>query len=70
MSRKRGAFFLLLVVAATSGCTRVAAYQRGRLAHPTMDPDDGSSAGLEHVRAVEEGATGGHVGTASGCGCN
>ena len=60
----------MLAAAATAGCAHVAAYERGKLAHPTMDPGDGVSPGLEHVRAVQEGATGGHVGVSSGCGCN
>lgn len=53
-----------------AGCADVHAYQRGRLAHPSMNPSDAASMGQEHVYAVHEGATGGHVGATSGCGCN
>ena len=53
-----------------SGCTHVAPYERGALAHPTMTASgfDGLAAG--HVRAVHEGATGGGSVAESGCGCN
>lgn len=55
---------------ASSGCTHVAPYQRGRLAHPTMVTDDQISPAVAHVNAVQEGATGGAAGAESGCGCN
>ncbi len=61
---------IVLSVFALTGCSHVAAYQRGRLAHPTMSADDASSAAAEHVYAVHEGAMGGSVGATSGCGCN
>lgn len=51
-------------------CGQVAAYERGKLAHPTMSPDDASSVARDHVYAVQEGTMGGTVGAASGCGCN
>ena len=53
-----------------TGCTHVAPYERGALAHPTMSAAalDGPAAG--HVRAVHEGATGGGSVAESGCGCN
>lgn len=74
MSLRLGRLLLLalLVPSALSltACTHVAAYQRGRLAHPTMAADDASSAAAEHVYAVHEGAMGGSVGATSGCGCN
>jgi hypothetical protein len=53
-----------------TGCSHVAPYERGTLAHPTMSPDDMSSGVDEHVRAVSEGATGGFGGGGGGCGCN
>jgi hypothetical protein len=65
---------LLLVLAAgllafASGCVKVAPYERGMLAHPTMTADE-ISIGLDgHVRAVSEGAAGG-LGGGGGCGCN
>jgi hypothetical protein len=54
----------------TGGCTHVAPYERGALAHPTMSTAafDGPASG--HVLAVHEGATGGSTGATSGCGCN
>jgi hypothetical protein len=53
-----------------SGCGKVAAYERGKLAHPTMEADAAASTGQDHVYAIHEGAMGGSVGIASGCGCN
>lgn len=53
-----------------SGCVKVAPYERGMLAHPTMTPEE-LSYGLDgHVRAVSEGAAGGLGGGGGGCGCN
>lgn len=63
---------VMLVVAATilGGCVKVAPYERGMLAHPTMTPDE-IAIGLDgHVRAVSEGAAGGLGGGGGGCGCN
>jgi len=58
-----------LLVFAT-GCVKVAPYERGMLAHPTMTPEE-ISIGLDsHVRAVSEGAAGGLGGGGGGCGCN
>jgi hypothetical protein len=67
---RRAASLLVFFCLGASGCTTVAAYERGRLAHPTMVPSDGSSAAREHVYAIQEGAMGGSLGVASGCGCN
>ena len=53
------------------GCAKVAPYERGTLAHPTMSADDAMSSRLdEHVRGVSEGAAGGLSGGGGGCGCN
>lgn len=66
--------FITLFVAASlafaaSACTHVAPYERGRLAHPSMNDEfDGPASG--HVHAVHEGATGGGALGESGCGCN
>lgn len=58
------------LMALATGCTRVAPYERGMLAHPTMSADE-ISIGLDgHVRAVSEGASGGLGGGGGGCGCN
>jgi hypothetical protein len=59
-----------IAVLAMSGCARVAPYERGLLAHPTMPPNDVTSAVDEHVRAVSEGAQGGLGAAGGGCGCN
>jgi hypothetical protein len=59
-------FFTALI----GGCAEVAPYQRGRLAHPTMNPRDAASLGRDHVHGVQEGAIGGTPGASSGCGCN
>ena len=54
---------------AATGCTHVAPYDRGRLAHPTMTEAVGSAA-ADHLHAVQEGAAGGGSVAESGCGCN
>jgi Flp pilus assembly protein TadB len=65
---------LLLAIALTafvSGCVgHVAAWEREKLAHPTMTVDELSNGLDGHVRAVSEGATGGVSGSGGGCGCN
>jgi hypothetical protein len=68
-----GRLLLLLAVAstlATTACVKVAPYERGMLAHPTMTTDDVSTGLDEHVRGVSEGAAGGLGGGGGGCGCN
>jgi hypothetical protein len=66
-----GSLALLLCVLAAAGCAKVAPYERGTLAHPTMSADDTMSSRLdEHVRGVSEGAAGGLSGGGGGCGCN
>jgi len=66
--------FVLFVIAggvlASTGCTPVAPYERGKLAHPTMTAADMAGFGESHLRAITEGAVGGSGGTGSGCGCN
>jgi hypothetical protein len=60
---------IALSLMATAGCTHVAPYERGALAHPTMAASlEGAAAG--HVHAVHEGAVGGGSVAESGCGCN
>ncbi|MFO0552171.1 MAG: DUF4266 domain-containing protein [Polyangiaceae bacterium] len=59
-----------VAAAAATGCTAVAPYERGKLAHPTMAAGSLSTMGEEHLHAISEGATGGSAGTGSGCGCN
>jgi hypothetical protein len=65
-----GAVAMVLAALAVTGCSHVAPYERGMLAHPTMTSEDVSSGMDEHVRAVSEGASGGLTGGGGGCGCN
>jgi hypothetical protein len=61
---------LLALAFFVGGCVKVAPYERGMLAHPTMTPEE-IAIGLDgHVRAVSEGAAGGLGGGGGGCGCN
>jgi hypothetical protein len=60
----------ILVLAGLVGCTHVAPYERGKLAHPMMTADDLAGPAAAHVIAVQEGATGGGSLSESGCGCN
>ena len=61
-----------LVLLGAAGCATTQAYERERLADPTMavdeDPDRAALAG--HVRAVREGAIGSDGAGGGGCGCN
>jgi hypothetical protein len=52
------------------GCTHVAPYERGALAHSTMTASGFDGPATRHVTAVHEGATGGGSVAESGCGCN
>jgi hypothetical protein len=61
---------ILFAALSVAGCTRVAAHQRGRLAHPSMAQPSSAGPGEQHVRAVQEGAVGGDLDATSGCGCN
>ena len=63
-------FAMIVALVATTGCSTVAPYERGKLAHPTMAASDMTGFGEAHLRAISEGATGGSGGTGSGCGCN
>ena len=74
-SKKLFGRFVALAVMATAlgfgaGCSTVAPYERGKLAHPTMAAADSVGFGSAHVRAIHEGAIGGSSGAGSGCGCN
>jgi hypothetical protein len=59
-----------VALSAATGCSTVAPYDRGKLAHPTMAANDMSGFGESHLRAISEGAVGGAAGAGSGCGCN
>jgi hypothetical protein len=63
-------FISIVAMLTLSSCARVAPYERGKLAHPTMKVDDMTGPGEEHVRSVQEGATGGSFAAGGGCGCN
>ena len=72
-SSRLGAVVVVALAVATvaiSGCVRLAPYQRGRLAHPTMLLGDLSTPGEAHVYAIQEGAVGGGSAVEGGCGCN
>ncbi len=62
--------FMLGLSLPIAGCTHVAPYERGILAHPTMTSGDLAGPSEAHVRAVHEGAVGGGASAESGCGCN
>jgi hypothetical protein len=69
--RARGLFAAAaLFFVFSAGCTRVAPYERGVLARPTMSPGSLAGPGEEHVYDVHEGATGGGTAGGGGCGCN
>jgi hypothetical protein len=64
---------VLLLSAALAGldaCAGVAPYERGLLAHPSMTTADLASPSQQHVRDVQEGASGGGFAAGGGCGCN
>jgi hypothetical protein len=66
---KLGQALMIALLLATTACTHVAPYQRGKLAHHTM-VDDPTGVAQEHVYAVQEGAVGGSGAGGGGCGCN
>jgi hypothetical protein len=70
MSRHRFVLLVVLALLSLCGCARVAPYERARLAHPSMTMSDMAGPSEEHVRAVQEGATGGGAMVGGGCGCN
>lgn len=60
----------VLALSTLTGCARVAPYDRGKIAHPSMSTGDLTGVGEAHVYAVHEGAVGGGSGAGGGCGCN
>ncbi|MBK9000182.1 MAG: DUF4266 domain-containing protein [Myxococcales bacterium] len=60
---------LLAFTLVLAGCADVAPWQRAKLAHPSMT-EASESPGRAHMLAVQEGAIGGSLVVASGCGCN
>lgn len=61
---------LLVLLAVVGGCRHVHAYERGALAHPSMNAVGEAPPALVHVYSVQEGAMGGSGPAESGCGCN
>jgi len=70
MSVSINALLALALATAALGCASVKSYERGKLAHPTMQPGYAQSPARDHLRDIQEGARGGTLGVASGCGCN
>jgi hypothetical protein len=63
---------LSLLILAGASCVRVAPYQRGQLADPSMaiSHENAESRFRAHVHDSREGATGGYGSSGGGCGCN
>ena len=65
---------LLIVTSFVSGCAQVRPWQKGTLAHKTMDQKNGQEVVtqdfLYHQFDVREGSTGGFGRAGGGCGCN
>lgn len=72
MKSKPAALLALTALLALSqaACRHVNAYERTKLAHPTMNSLELPGAAEEHVYSVQEGAVGGGASATSGCGCN
>ncbi|MFO0550499.1 MAG: DUF4266 domain-containing protein [Polyangiaceae bacterium] len=58
--------------ALSSGCVRVAPYQRAWLSKPAMqiEPNPQATTTEQHVYEYREGSAGGHGTVGGGCGCN
>jgi len=61
---------MALLLASTSACVKVPAYDRGLLAHRSMTTADLAGPAEAHTRAIQEGASGGGFEAGGGCGCN
>ena len=61
---------LVTLASLAAGCTHVAPYERGALAHPSMTSATVQGPAAGHVHAVHEGAVGGGSMAEGGCGCN
>ena len=59
----------LIAVVGLASCRHVNAWERSKLAHPTMSGEIVAPA-AEHMYSVQEGAVGGGGTVESGCGCN
>jgi hypothetical protein len=60
----------LAILSACSGCSHVAAYQRGIIARPDMTTSDLSGRAVQHATEVHEGAARSGAVSEAGCGCN
>ncbi|MBL9017908.1 MAG: DUF4266 domain-containing protein [Myxococcales bacterium] len=62
----------LVLVLLASGCVRVPAHERARLAAPAMQAPvwPGLSSAIDHVFVVREGTAGATAAGGGGCGCN
>lgn len=71
MSRIKLMLMLSIFGMAISGCSTVAAWERGNLAKPQMalDPTPLQSALRNHTYGSREAASGGDAGSGGGCGC-
>jgi hypothetical protein len=59
-----------LLAVVLSACVHVKPYERAQLAHPTRTTSDLARSAEDHVRGIQEGATGGGFAAGGGCGCN
>jgi hypothetical protein len=71
MSRITPMVVFFIIAVAISGCTPVAAWERGNLAKPQMalDPTPMQSSLRSHIYGSREAASGGDSGSGGGCGC-
>ncbi|MEE2901419.1 MAG: DUF4266 domain-containing protein [Myxococcota bacterium] len=70
----RLAIVIFPVIVFGAGCVTVAPWERGNLAHHSMDKKSAAAACsddfMRHTFDVREGATGGSGHAGGGCGCN
>ncbi len=65
------ALLFTIVAAGASGCVAVKSWERGRLAHPSMQMSPKLGDGFRsHMTPIREGAVGGEGQIGGGCGCN
>ena len=73
-SRLLSALGALLVAALAGACGTVKPWERGALAHASVDPSSNTRIASEdfltHTFDVREGSSGGTGHTGGGCGCN
>lgn len=64
------AYCCILLCACLAACAQVAPYQREHMAHHSMRDAEYAGIAEQHIRAVQEGASGTGLDAAGGCGCN